>query len=181
MSTRPHCQLTTKDHAILEVILERYQGDYGPYLKLLDQKVHGSTVHFRDDIPPKVVTLNSRLTYFVDGLLTGPHLVVQGQPGSLPSYALSIHTLRGLALLGLAEGSAITVELGSSVHETLRVDAVLSQPEAETRVVNISKPLAQGDASEKEENIVSFRPRIIGPSSGPVFIPDDDDPGPSAA
>lgn len=181
MSTEPHCQLTTKDHAILEVILERYQGDYGPYLKLLDQKVRGSTVYFRDDIPPKVVTLNSRLTYLLDGHLTGPHLVVQGQPGDLPSYALSIHTLRGLALLGLAEGSTITVELGSSVHETLRVDTVLSQPEAEARAGDVSKPLAQGDASQNEENVVSFRPRTIRPSPGPVFILDDDDPGPSAA
>lgn len=181
MSTEPHCQLTTKDHAILEAILERYQGDYGPYLKLLEQKVRSSAIYLRDDIPPKVITLNSRVIYFVDGLMTGPHLVVQSQPGGLPSYALSIHTLRGLALLGLAERGTITVDLGSSVRETLRVDTVVSQPEADVRVHDTSKRLAQGDLSGKVKNVVDFRPRMISANASPGYIPDDDDPGPSAA
>lgn len=179
MVTEPHFQLTTKDHAILQTMLERHRGPCGPFVQLLEQKVRASTIYFRDDIPPGVVTLNSRLTYWVNGVLTGPHLIVQSVGEDLPDYAVSIHTIRGLALLGLAERASITVALGQDEVEELRVEDVLSQPEAEARVREIARWPSQGE-SGPGANVVSFL-RKQAPMAHSHPAPEDDDPGPQAA
>jgi regulator of nucleoside diphosphate kinase len=134
MATDPPCQLTTKDHAILRTMLDRHRGGRGPYLALLQRKVRDSAVVFRDDIPACVVTLNTRLTYRVDGVLAGPALIVQSPPEDLPAFALSIHTLHGLALLGMTRGCPLDIGLGPSSRETLVVERIWSQPEAEMRL-----------------------------------------------
>lgn len=181
MVTEPQFQLTTKDHAILQTMLERHRGPRGPYLLLLERKVRDSAIFFRDDIPPGIVTLNTRLTYLVDGAQAGPHLIVQSQVRDLPPFALSIHTLRGLALLGLAERASIAVDVGSGVHETLMVEDVLSQPEAEARTNEGAGERVQGDSGGRTRNIVSFTPRAVRAGSSVISNPDDDDPGPRAA
>lgn len=182
MVTEPHCQLTTKDHAILQAMLERHRGPHGPFIQLLERKVRSSAIYFRDDIPPGVVTLNTRLTYRVNGVLTGPHLVVQSEGQDLPEYALSIHTIRGLALLGLAERATVAVPLGHDVVEELRVEDVLSQPEAEVRSRETARGIVQGDSAGRTGNVVSFlRKPARMEFSGPSLHPDDDDPGPRAA
>jgi regulator of nucleoside diphosphate kinase len=180
MATEPHFQLTTKDHAVLQAILERHRGPRGPFVQLLERKVRDSSIYFRDDIPPGVVTLDTRLTYYVNGIRTGPHLIVQSAGADLAPFALSIHTLRGLALLGMAERNAMTLDLGKGVFEELRIDDVLFQPEADARVRMTSKGIVQGDSAGRVENIVSFR-RPAHAQFGTVHAPDDDDPGPRAA
>ncbi|MGS1095499.1 transcription elongation factor GreAB [Aquamicrobium terrae] len=166
MVTDPHFQLTTRDHAILQAMLEQHSGPYDAWVTLLERKVRESTLYFRDDIPPGVVTLGTKLTYLVDGVVIGPHVVVQDADGDI-SGALSLRSLRGLALLGLAERAALRIETGAGGAETVQVHEVLSQPEAEARA-----------AARPVQNVVSFRPRRAGPAIG--FDPDDD-PGPSAA
>ena len=165
-------QLTTKDHAILQTMLERYRGPHGPYLTLLEKKVRDSTIYFRDDIPPGVVTVNTRLTYRVGDVSVGPQLIVQSETNDLPPFALSIHTITGLALLGLAERRPVTIALGADDEETLQVEAILSQPEAEARLRERT-----ADSPRQPQNVVSFPAR----RPQPVFEPDDDDPGPRAA
>ncbi len=177
MVTEPHFQLTTKDHAILQTMLERYKGSRGPYLQLLERKVRDSTIFFSDDIPPEVVTLNTRLTCLIDGVRTDPFIIVHGEDGNLPPFALAIHTLRGLALLGLAEGDAITVEPGSDTSETLTVENILSQPEAEARIGSDHALSDQGNGAASTANVIAF-PRAIRAIPAD---PDDDDPGPRAA
>lgn len=180
MVTEPHYQLTTKDHAILQGMLERHRGPHGPFIQLLGRKLRSSAIYFRDDIPPGVVTLDTRLTYRVNGVLTGPHLIVQDEGDDLPDYALSIRTLRGLALLGLAERATVTVQLGHNVMEELRIEDVLSQPEAELRTRETARGLVQGDSAGRTGNVVSFqrKPALMAYSGS---SPDDDDPGPRAA
>jgi hypothetical protein len=95
--------LTTRDVSILTTILERYEDQAGAFATLLREKLRDAKICFRDDIPGDAVTLNSRVTYRINGRIEGPHLVVQCQGEDLPDYAVSIHTLRGLSLLGLAE------------------------------------------------------------------------------
>lgn len=173
MVTEPHCQLTTSDHTTLQSMLERYRGPRGPYLQLLEQKVRDSSICFRADVPPDVVTIDTRLAYLVDGVRKGPHQLVHGDDAeSLPPFALSIRTVRGLALLGLAEGDSIVVELGADIRETLTVEEILSRPQAGTEMHDASKA--------DPPNVVSFRPRHrAGFNTG--TNPDDDDPGPRAA
>lgn len=179
MVTEPHFQLTTKDHAILQAMLERHRGPHDVFARLLEKKVRSSSIFFRDDIPAGVVTLNTRFTYRIDGRLAGPHLIVQSEGDDLPDYALSIHTLRGIALLGMSERSTLVVDMGENALEELRVEDVLSQPEAQARVRETTRGLAQGDSAGRTHNVISLQRK-----APPVPImagPDDDDPGPRAA
>lgn len=161
MPSEQTCRITTKDLAILETMLERYRGPCPHFAALLRRKVHSSAVYLRDDIPPGTVTLNSRIAYRVDGAPAGPHLLVQSETADLPDFALSIHSLRGLALLGMSEGQRAHVALPGTGTERLGVETVLSQPEAEFR-------LSSGVVS-----LASRRRRFGGGF--------DDDPGPQAA
>lgn len=172
MVTEPHFQLTTRDHAILQAMLERHGGPHDAFVSLLERKVRESTLYFRDDIPPNVVTLTTRLVYLLDRTQCGPQTIVQEAAAEKPGM-LSLRTVRGLALLGLAEGAVFRVETGEGSAELLQVHEILSQPEAQARA-----------AARREHNVVSFRPRratpVAGPGPGVDFDPDDD-PGPSAA
>lgn len=184
MATEPRFHLTTRDHAILQALLDAYSGPHGPYAQLLGQKLRQSAIAFSDDIAADVVTLGSKVAYSVDGKAAGPHVLAE-EAGTAEG-AVSIHTLRGLALLGLAEGAAVLVDRGDGASERLVVGRVLSQPEAETR----RRAPAAGAAAGA--TVVSFRPKPArqafadsfpnsGPNSGPDSGPDDDDPGPRAA
>lgn len=171
METEPRFLLTTRDHAILQAMHERHRGPHGPFARLLDRKLRSSAIAFSSDVPPGVVTLGSRVTYRLDGELVGPQVLVQGEVADLPAFAVSIHSLRGLALLGLAEGSTLALDLGNGAVEELRVEEVLAPPEAEAQ----PRRPAAGDG-----NVLSFPRRAAG--SGPQRRdPDDDDPGPRAA
>lgn len=181
MVTEPQFQLTTKDHAILQAMLERYRGPRGPYTLLLERKVRDSAIFFRDDIPPGVVTLNTSLTYLVDGKLTGPQVIVQSEATDLPPLALSIHTLHGLALLGLGEGSSISVDFSEGVRKILTVKDVLSQPEAQARATQAAGGIVQGDSAGRTQNVVSFPSRRAAAGFPASPNHDDDDPGPQAA
>lgn len=178
MATEPRFHLTTRDHAILQALFDAHRGPHGPYMLLLEQKLRGSALAFSDDIPADVVTLGSRIAYTVDGVPAGPHVLVEGDAPGSPEDSVSVRTMRGLALLGLSEGSAVTVDLGEGASETLRVVKVLSQPEAAAR-----RKAAATDAGATGEGggaVVSFRPRAAR-SAFPDPGPDDDDPGPRAA
>lgn len=175
MATEPRFHLTTRDHAILQALFDAHRGPHGPYLLLLEQKLRGSALAFSDDIPADVVTLGSSIAYTVDGVLAGPHVLVEGDA---PDDAVSVLTTRGLALLGLREGSAVTVELGNGVSEVVHVVKVLSQPEAAARGSADAAGTNAADAGGGA--VVRFRPRAARPAF-PDPGPDDDDPGPRAA
>src|SRR5690606_36676262 len=103
MVTEPQFQLTKKEREILQAMLERHRGQGGPFLQLLEYKLRASAVRPDDDGAPATAALGRRVAYLVDGETAGPHLLVQKQRPRLPDDALSIHTIRGLALLGLPE------------------------------------------------------------------------------
>lgn len=130
MVTEPRFLLTTKDHAILQAMYDQHHGPHGPYEQLLGRKLRASAIAFSDDLPPGMVTLGSRFSYRVNGTLVGPQVLIQGEVANLPDFAISVHSLRGLALLGLAERSALVLDLGNGNTEELRVEDVLSQPDS---------------------------------------------------
>lgn len=166
MATEPLFQLTTRDHAILEAMLERHRGPHGPFARLLERKLRASAIAFREDIAPGVVTLGSRVGYRVDGRPVGPHLLMEDEADA--GDALSIRTIRGLALLGLSERAEIVVDLGEGVSETLRVEAVAQPPAPENTP----------EDTPEDTTVVRFRPRAAMPRHPG---PEDDDPGPRAA
>lgn len=181
MLNEPYCQLTAKDLSVLEVMLDRCNDRDGPLAALIQRKLDAAVVVFRDDIPPKVVTLNSRVAYRVDHGILKEHLIVQSVGTGFPDFALSIHTLRGLGLLGLAEGQSITIDAYDGKEETLFVESVIFQPEAgfrdrERRMMGPFQPT--GGIPYSVGKVVSLRlkrPPVLAAD------PDDDDPGPQAA
>lgn len=178
MVAEPHTQLTNRDHGILQDMLERYKGPHGVYSQLLERKIRLSSICFREDIPPGVVTLGARLTYRVNGVLNGPHKITRENGSDDGTPFLSILTTRGLALIGLAERTRTIVQLENGSEELI-VEDVLSQPEAEEKARENLRGIGQTDSSGRTSNVVSFQlKRAPLPSAA---LPEDDDPGPSAA
>jgi regulator of nucleoside diphosphate kinase len=137
------------------------------------------TIYFRDDIPGDAVTLNSRVTYRLNGRIASPHLVVQCHGEDLPEYAASIHALRGLSLLGLAEGEKTTIEDNGKRH-TIFIEAVEFQPEANLwlREQGTVSSRALRPVVDPSPQILMFKPKQ---KAARILCPDDDDPGPFAA
>lgn len=183
---RQEALLTTKDIDILATMLDRSSGDHA-FLRLLRDKLNRAAVHFPDDIPADAVTLNSRVCYSVNGRQMGPHIIVQSEGDDLPSFALSIHTMRGLALLGMTVGEVKTVEHADGRHEILAVEELVFQPEAARRVRDrryfdreTTRPAVHDAAPQAlRSNIVSLPlERRTAAMDG---NPNGDDPGPRAA
>ncbi|MCB1447445.1 MAG: transcription elongation factor GreAB [Rhizobiaceae bacterium] len=177
--------LTTKDIDILTAMLDRSSGDPA-FLRLLRDKLNGATVHFPDDIPSDVVTLNSRVCYSVNGRQLGPHIIVQIEGDDLPPFALSIHAMRGLALLGLTVGEVRTIEYADGRHDVLAVEELIFQPEADRRFRDgrpFGRPAIRPAALEATSRGGLSRATPLPPGRRPVEIDEDsngDDPGPQA-
>lgn len=179
-------QLTTKEVDILTAVLERSSGK-NAFERLLRHKLNSATVHFPEDIPRDIVTLNSRVFYTVNGQHFGPHIVVQSQGDDLPAFALSIHTMRGIALLGMAVGDVAMVAYDNGRHETIAVEELAFQPESERQARenrNRSEVAAEHLGNRASQavgaNLVFLQPRRQS-SAISHQDPDGDGPGPAAA
>lgn len=173
MVTEPQIQLTTKDHAILQTLLDRHSGSHDLFERLLGEKLRASVVLSDADMPAGVITIGNQVTYRVDGVVRGPQILVADLPDG-SSKVLSIQTIHGLALLGLAEGASIAVELGDGATQMLQVLSVCQQ-----RHIQATSPATQhSTASQTGAAVLHFRPRK---AAQPLSGHDDDDPGPSAA
>ncbi|WP_434713582.1 transcription elongation factor GreAB (plasmid) [Rhizobium sp. YTUHZ045] len=174
MSREAFYQLTAEDANVLMCMLERHRARRGPFAAVLREKFNRSRVFSREDIPANVVTIDTEFIYTVNGVRAGPHVLVHKPTGELPRLALSVCSMRGLALLGLAIGEKTEIPRNNSEFEVLTVESVLFQPEAETRLGEKGRGAAE--LSDESPQVVDFRPR-----PRKVVISDDDDPGPSAA
>lgn len=183
MSNTQNCQLTTKDYTILEVMLERHLGGDDTMSEILRRKVSGALVMFRDDIPPTVVTLSSRVVYRVNDGRPETRIVAHGEMRGLIGMLLPITHPRGLALLGLAKGQSITIPNKSGGFDTMTVEEVLYQPEAARR----ERIKLSGEAAPSWGGPVL---RVVHRSDGSNELAAKarsgveigfDDPGPSAA
>lgn len=177
------CQLTTKDFAILQTMLDRLAWSGGPLVALLRRKLASAQVVFSNDIDPDVVTLNSRVVFCVDGGAAHTRVVAQGPVSGMVGLTLPITVPRGLALLGLRKGEEIVVDCGRASAETIRVDEILYQPEAGRP--GITTPEPQENASERRFPVLVFSADVPRPLGGRKRIRhttgSGDDPGPSAA
>ncbi len=162
------CHLTAKDVSVLEAMLDRPEVMASPALAhLLDRKLAAAHVCMRDDIDPRVATINSRIQYAVGSSPAETCVLTHGGESALPGTALPIASLHGLALLGLMEGDMIAVDMGNGRTDVLHLVRIERQPEA---------------ARRRNE-----RPRLAVVMGTPQQArwaadnPEDDDPGPRAA
>jgi len=167
------CRLTTKDYAILETMLERCGEPNGPYAALLKRKLSGAGIWLSADIPPDVVTINSRVLFRVNDAPAQTRIVAQSPVSGVVGMLLPVTTPRGLALLGLAEGESIALEEPERPETTLTVVEVSYQPEAAHREAQrLRQPPRPGL-------------RLVYSAATPADTAagdwEGDDPGPSAA
>ncbi|WP_105439281.1 transcription elongation factor GreAB [Neorhizobium sp. T25_13] len=174
MSREVFCQLTAGDANVLMSMLEQEADRPSPFSILLREKLNHSDVYFREDIPPNVVTIDTQVAFTVNGLSIGPQILVRNAEGLLPSFALSLHSMRGLAILGLAVGQKTEFLTDDGHSEVLSVQHILFQPEAEARLKQLGQRLIE--PIDHAPQVVSFRPRPRR-----AVVSRDDDPDPSAA
>ena len=133
------CRLTTKDFAILETLLERKRALGDPLAAVLEKKLANASVVLIGSVDPDVVTINSRVTFRVDGKAAETRTVIQNEARGVVGGSLSMTTPWGLSLLGMTEGETNLVERAEGETEQIRVVKVLFQPEAALRA-SVARP-----------------------------------------
>lgn len=174
MVTEPRFQLSARDHAVLQALHDGNHQRHEPFARLLAQKLQVGVVRPATEISPNVVRIGSQIVYHIDGSPVGPCVLVERQEADISGASLSIHTLHGLALLGLMEGASLPLDSDNGVIQTLYVESVVPQ-------APLSMPLNMRNTASAAAggSVLQFRPRMAAFSQS---NPDDDnDPGPRAA
>ena len=159
MPTNSHCYLSMKDFTVLEVMLEQYRTDQA-FCRLLREKLSNTTIFFHDEVLTPVAAIGSRVDFVIDGCIFDTRVLVADEDARPSRLTLPITTMRGLALLGLGAGDAITIEWSEGERESLQV-----------------KNIHNSVTAAKDAAVVAFRRqgRLMPP------IDPEDDPGPRAA
>ena len=165
------CILTTKDIAILETMLDRSPDRLTPVALMLRAKIETARIVFREDVPETVATLNSRLSFRVNGGEPDSRIISQSAMNASVGHFLPITTLRGLALLGMMQGQSAMIPARDG-EEEIELLSVLHQPEAAQRKMRNER------AAPAPALRLIFGGKADAPATRRKF---DDDPGPSAA
>ena len=131
--SRDTCILTTKDHTILEVMLDRCANPASEMAALLRRKIRSAQVVFRDDVPPNVVTLSSRVNFSINGKPYDTRVISHEHMHYPVGLFLPLTTPRAVAMLGMLEGQVFRYPVEGGVGETILVERILYQPEAARR------------------------------------------------
>jgi regulator of nucleoside diphosphate kinase len=175
------CILTTKDFTIVEVMRDRCLGRDDPLAPILKRKIESAIVVFRDDVPDDVATMSSRVTFSVNGRDPDTRIISHDRMASTVGMFLPVTTLRGLALLGLAEGEQFVFTNSDGVEEQVLLEKVDYQPESARREKETMERLARGQA-QGQPSLRLIRGAFYDRAPLVAVSPDGfDDPGPSAA
>ncbi|TIT36842.1 MAG: nucleoside-diphosphate kinase [Mesorhizobium sp.] len=176
------CRLTTKDFAVLEVMLERRRAFADPMVAMIEEKLSNAGVVPIESVEPDIVTLNSRVVFCVDGGAAETRTLVQNDVRGPVGSSLSVATRRGLCMLGMAQGQTASLEHPDGRRESIRIKAVLYQPEAARRAAR-ERATAGGSRPHGLTLVYSADTSIrpLGETAGMRQTGKDDDPGPSAA
>lgn len=172
--------LTTKDFTILEVLRDRHHDQTGLLMPLIRNKMEKAIVVFREDLPGNIASINSRVRFRVAAGESDTRVISTGQTHGPVGMFLPITTLRGLALLGLREGQAMSLVNMNGVTEKIVLEKVEYQPEASRR---------ERGALGQQEVMAGQKPMLRVISGGldhhrynsSAGAGGFDDPGPSAA
>ncbi|TPK61084.1 nucleoside-diphosphate kinase [Mesorhizobium sp. B2-4-19] len=175
------CCLTTKDRAVLEIMLERRRAFADPIVQMLERKLSSADIVPIDSVGPDIVTMNSRVVFSVDAGHAETRTLVQNEVRGPVGSSLSVATRRGLCMLGMAQGQAASIEHADGRRESILIKAVLYQPEAARRALR-QKDRTDGRRLPGLTLVYSAADdwRPLGETAG-MRQTEDDDPGPSAA
>ncbi|QKV18556.1 nucleoside-diphosphate kinase [Oricola thermophila] len=177
------CLLTTKDFAMLESMLDRGPHISDSWRALLRRKVNSAEIVFRDDVPPDVVTLNSRVRFRVDDGRPEVRVLSHGCTSLPVGLSLPLTSPTGLALLGSRENQVTIIEDDEGRPVRIFVEKVLYQPEAAHREQLEAVERLSPQSRRSGFKVISggLSPER-SPRSGNRLCPGgSDDPGPSAA
>lgn len=178
--TAEACILTTKDFTILEVMRDRCLGRDDPLAPILKRKLELATVMFREDVPADVATLSSRLTYSVDRRDPDTRVLSHERMTTPVGMFLPITNLRGLALLGLAEGEEFVMTDDEGREVRILLKTVHYQPEAARRekeaLARVTVPSQRKPSLRLIRGAYFDQPRLV-----PATVGGPEDSGPSAA
>ena len=181
--SRDNCILTTKDFTILEIMLDRVSDRDEQMRQMLREKLNSAIVMFREDVPPDVATLSSRVRFRIDEGEAETRVLSHAPMGSPVGMFLPITAPRGLALLGLREQERFRLERAGGGTEELLLEKVLYQPEAERSDWATWTEATTPEARRARLKVVGgSRVRAVPPAMRvPQGGAGGDDPGPSAA
>jgi len=97
MMTSTNCCLTTKDFAVLEVMLERRRAFADPIVHILEQKLSSADVVPNGSVGPDIVTLNSRVVFSIDAGHAETRTLVRNEVRGPVGSSLSVATRREAA------------------------------------------------------------------------------------
>jgi regulator of nucleoside diphosphate kinase len=132
MAKLPNIIITHEDRNKLALLVDAHAADSNnDLIDSLDQEINRARIVEPGEIPPDVVTMNSRVVFRDDGSQSTQTvtLVYPGQENSVEGR-ISILTPVGAALLGLSEGQNISYATPDGRQKSLTLLKVLYQPEA---------------------------------------------------
>ena len=179
------CRLTTRDFSMLETMLHRGMAVGDPIVPLLQAKLAGAEIMPLDAIGAGIVTLNSRVVFRVDAGPAETRTLVRHDMRGAVGVSLPVSTMRGLAMLGLAEGETISIERTTGRPESILIEKVLYQPEAARRqfAPKAAAPPARRPALTLVHSVAAHGSALgeMRKIRQTAVDGNDDDPGPSAA
>lgn len=120
---------SVRDYAILRgIAVHRPQGLLG-YFSLLNDKLAAGTVVEERDMPPGIVRLDSVVRYRINDDAALEHQLVIGPAREVLGRTVSVRSLHGLALIGLAAGQVVELPEPNGGSTRITLEAVLAQPE----------------------------------------------------
>lgn len=123
----------------------------------------------------------SRVTFSVNGRDADTRIISHDRMTSPIGMFLPVTTLRGLALLGMAEGEQFKLTNSDGIEERILLEKVNYQPEAARREKDAMERLSTGKATGKPA-LRLIRGAFYDRAPLVAVSPDGfDDPGPSAA
>ena len=125
-------QLTAQDVERLRSVVDRHVGGVeSSAAEMLEAELDRAHVVAKDEIPPDVVSMRSRVIY--EDVDTGEQreaVLVYPEEADLAHSLISVLAPIGTALLGLRTGQSISWPVPGRRTRTIRVVSVVYQPEA---------------------------------------------------
>jgi regulator of nucleoside diphosphate kinase len=141
------CWLTSRDFALLEqhlIDVERRSDSSAVLLgRMIRRKLAGARVVLPDDIPPDVVTGNSRVVFSIDGRLDEFRRLVHWSHEVIVGQTLLVPTPLGVTLLGMKAGQRAALPRVDGTARQVELRAIAYQPERERRAADVRGETAE--------------------------------------
>ena len=122
------CILTNNNKNLLETIRKKGRLSLAVEV-LIERKLRSAVVVDPSEIPSNVATVESRVAYTFNHRPAGTRILARDADRYPPGYSLPVTSLRGLALLGLAEGQSLEFATLQGNYDLVRLVGVWYQPE----------------------------------------------------